>query len=167
MNWNYNDLCNWTDENDIPNVITLNISNNKIKILPLKIFKLINLQELNCYNNKLTNLPNEIGQLINLQIFYYSNNLINYIPPNINRILNRIKNHQNIYNDSQNIHNNDIQKCIIKSINNIIQIKPTIIIEDYLIQNNILTEQTKQLLFEYINNNEVHSILNITFKELL
>ena len=41
------------------------------------------------------------------------------------------------------------------------------IIEDYLIQNNILTEQTKRLLFEYINNNEVHSILNITFKELL
>ena len=102
-----------------------------------------------------------------MQNFNYSNNPIHYIPPNINRILNRIKNHQNIYNDSQNIHNNDIQKCIIKSINNIIQIKPTIIIEDYLIQNNILTEQTKQLLFEYINNNEVHSILNITFKELL
>src|SRR3990167_5707674 len=60
-----------------------------------------------------------------------------------------------------------IQKCITKSINNIIQIEPTIIIEDYLIQNKILSTQTKQLLFEYINNNEVHSILNITFKELL
>ena len=115
--------------------------------MPLKIFKLINLQRFSCSNNQLTNLPNEIGQLINLQTLYYSDNLIHYIPPNINRILNRIKNHQNIYNDSQNIHNNYIQKCIIISINNIIQIKPTIIIEDYLIQNNILTEQTKRLLF--------------------
>ena len=44
MNWNYDDLCNWTDENIIPNVVLLNISNNNIKVLPLKIFKLINLQ---------------------------------------------------------------------------------------------------------------------------
>ena len=44
MNWNYDDLCNWTDENIIPDVITLNISNKNIKVLPLKIFKLINLQ---------------------------------------------------------------------------------------------------------------------------
>ena len=66
MDWNYNDLCNWTDESIIPNVIVLNISNNNIKVLPLKIFKLTNLQKFSCSDNKLTNLPNEIGQLINL-----------------------------------------------------------------------------------------------------
>ena len=58
MDWNYDDLCNWTDENIIPNVILLNISDYNMKVLPLKIFKLINLQTFNCLCNQLTNLPN-------------------------------------------------------------------------------------------------------------
>ena len=73
-----------------------------------------------------------------MQEFEYSNNPITYIPPNINRILNRIKNHQNIYKDNQSVHNHDIQTCITKSINNIIQIKPTIDnLETYLINKNL------------------------------
>jgi Leucine-rich repeat (LRR) protein len=257
-NWTLKDLDNWTDLSVIPNVIKLNISNNKLTEIPLKVFKLINLQELVCYNNTLSNLPceiqqlvnlkilictdnklkklpkeigqlinlfalycgkneidelpkeigqlinlqeficfnnkltrlpkeigqlinlrllhlcannlthlpNEIEQLINLQHFDYSNNPITYIPPNINRILNRIKNHQNIYKDQQNVHNHEIQNCIKQSINNIIQIKPSINnLETFILENELLNDKTKSLLFDYILNEDLFN--NITFKELL
>ena len=68
--WTIEDLNNWTDLLVIPNVISLDISNNNLTEIPLKVFKLINLQEFNCYFNKIKKLPKEIGQLINLQIFY-------------------------------------------------------------------------------------------------
>jgi hypothetical protein len=111
-------------------------------------------------------LPNEIEQLINLQSFYYFNNPITYISPNINRILNRIKNHQNIYKDEQNVHNHEIQNCIKQSINNIMQIKPSINnIETFILENALLTDKAKSLLFEYISNEDLFN--NVTFKELL
>ena len=103
-----------------------------------------------------------------MQSFEYNNNLIEYIPPNIERILNRITNHQNIYSDSQNVHNHDIQKCITKSIQNIILIKPTIInLNEYILNDDIFTKETKEILIEYSNDTSIHSILNITFSELL
>ena len=47
-------------------------------------------------------------------------------------------------------------------------IKPTINnLNELIINNKILTEQTKNILFEYCNDTTIHSILNITFGELL
>ncbi len=42
MEWNYDDLMKWNDETDtdVPNVTNLDIRWNKLKTLPLKIFKL-------------------------------------------------------------------------------------------------------------------------------
>jgi Leucine-rich repeat (LRR) protein len=185
-----NQLTNLPNEiGQLINLRTFDCSHNQITNLPNEIGQLINLNYFYCYNNQLTNLPNEIGQLINLQKFYcnnnllirlpneigqlinlkdfnYSNNPIIYIPPNINRILNRIKNHQNIYTDQQNVHNHDIQNCIKQSINNIIQIKPSINnIETFILENNNLSNKTKSLLFDYILNEDLFN--NITFKELL
>jgi hypothetical protein len=75
---------------------------------------------------------------------------------------------QNIYTDTQNVHNHNIQECIRKSIYNIINIPPTIqSLSAYIINNTILTEQSKQLLFEYIEDKTIHCTLLITFKELL
>src|SRR3989339_1169288 len=48
--------------------------------------------------------------------------------------------------------------------------KPTIQmtqLKDLIINNQYLNEHVKRLLFEYMDNKEVHSILNITFEELL
>jgi Leucine-rich repeat (LRR) protein len=155
--------------NKIGQLINLQIFdclNNELTNLPNEIGQLINLHEFHCSNNELTNLPNEIGQLINLEDFDYSNNPITYIPPNINRILNRIKNHQNIYSDQQNVHNHEIQNCIRQSINNIIQIKPSINnIKTFILENKLLNDKTKSLLFDYILNKDLFN--NITFKELL
>jgi Leucine-rich repeat (LRR) protein len=155
--------------NEIGQLINLQrfyCSCNQLTSLPNKIGQLINLQQFYCNNNQLTSLPNEIGQLINLQHFYYFGNPITYIPPNINRILNNIKNHQNIYKDQQNVHNHEIQNCIKQSINNIIQIKPSINnLETFILENNNLSDKTKSLLFDYILNEDLFN--NITFKELL
>jgi hypothetical protein len=50
----------------------------------------------------------------------------------------------------------------------LINIPPTIqSLSAYIINNKILTEQSKQLLFEYIEDKTIHSTLLITFEELL
>jgi len=96
----------------------------------------------------------------------YSNNMIEFIAPNLLRAINNTR--QNIYTDHQNVHNHNIQECIRKSISNIINIPPTIqSLSDYIVSNTILTEQSKQLLFEYIEDKTIHSTLLITFEELL
>jgi len=106
----------------------------------------------------------------NLAHFYYGNNEINYIQPQIIRWLNRINHGQQLYADTQSVHNHAIQEGVSKSINYITSIKPTIQmvqLKDLIINNQILEERVKRLLFEYIDNDEVHTILNITFEELL
>jgi len=77
---------------------------------------------------------------------------------------------QQLYADTQSVHNHAIQEGVSKSINYITSIKPTIQItqlKDLIINNQYLDEHVKSLLFEYIDNKEVHTILNITFEELL
>jgi Leucine-rich repeat (LRR) protein len=122
------------------------------------------LQYLNCGNNQITQL--RLQHVQNLQNINYSNNMIEFIAPNILRVINNAK--QNVYTDHQNVHNHNIQECIRKSISNIINIPPTIqSLSDYIVNNTILTEQSKQLLFEYIEDKTIHSTLLITFEELL
>jgi hypothetical protein len=128
---------------------------------------LVNLTELYCDDNQLTSL-NGIENLINLLKLQYQNNLINHIPPNIVRRLNRFKNGQNVYNDGQNVHNHNIQESIKKSVNNILKIKPTITdTTDLILNDTILTNETKEILMEYKNSTDIYSALNITFEELL
>jgi len=106
--------------------------------------------------------------LVNLTTLQYENNLINHIPPNLVRRLNRFKNGQNIYNDGQNVHNHNIQESIRKSVNNILEIKPIITdTTDLILNDTILTNETKEILMEYKNSKEIYSALNITFEELL
>ncbi len=190
--------CSYNKITEIPreignliNLQTFICSYNQITEIPREIGNLINLKNFNCSNNKITEIPREIGNLINLQLFYcscnqiteipreicncrnlenfhYSNNEIEHIPPDITRFLNRLHNGQNIYSDTQSVHNHNIQNCIKKSIQNIMNFKPVITnYTDYIIKDNIFTELTKQYLIEYSNYEDVHIELNITFKELL
>ena len=103
-----------------------------------------------------------------MQYFDYSNNPIEYINPQIIRFLDRNQYIQKIYNDAQSVHNHNIQEGIKNSIQYIMAIKPAINnLNELIINNNILTEQTKSILFEYCNDETIHSTLNITFGELL
>ena len=125
------------------------------------------MQYLHFCNNKLTNLPSEIGQLVNLQIFEFSDNPIEYIPPNVQRLINRLHNGQKVYNDTQSVHNHEIQESIRKSILNLLNDK--LVIKDcltHMISNKILSETIKSTLVEYCLIQDVHLLLNITFGEL-
>ena len=185
MEWEYKDLQKWIsngcDKKTGLQVISLNCSenqltslpheiNNQLTSLPPEIGNLINLQTFSCSNNQLTSLPPEIGNLINLQTFEYHNNEIEYIPPNILRFLNRQKRGQQVYNDTQSIHNHSIQETLRKSVFNLLKNKPNInkdIMLKQILEDDILKPKTKEQLIEYCNDDSVHSVINITFCELM
>ena len=131
------------------------------------------LQILCCEHNNLTSLPNSIIRCIMLHSIDYDNNEIEYIPPHLTRFLNRVNNIGygiSIYNDGQNVHNHQIQESIRNSIYNVLADKPSISIDEMtteIISSTILTEPTKRLIMEYCEDDSIHSVLNIRFKELL
>ena len=129
------------------------------------------LDELHCSNNNLTSLPINLHELRNLRSVSYNGNEIEFIPPNTTRFLNGLRNEgSKLYNDSQNVHNHQIQESIRKSIYNILKGKPSITTEEMneeIITNRFLTEETKGLLMEYCGDENIHSIMGITFNELL
>src|SRR3989339_568156 len=143
----------------------------KLKIeIPIEIANLINLTHIHCSDNKIKEIPIEIMNCRNLRDCFVHNNEIDYIQPQITRWLNELENNQQIYTDTQSVHNHAIQEGVSKSINYITSIKPTIQntqLKDLIINNQYLDEHIKRLLFEYMDNKEVHTILNITFEELL
>jgi Leucine-rich repeat (LRR) protein len=156
------------------NLRQFDCSHNKLTNLPSEIGQLVNLRQFDCSHNELTSLPSEIGQLVNLRYFYHSNNEIEYIPPNIQRLLDRLyigyANSHSIYNDTQSIHNHNIQECIRKSISYVMSQKPTLNNEELIetiTENKILNKTAKQLLFEYMENTDIHSVIGVTFNELL
>jgi len=166
-------------------------SNNKITQIPNTLPS--SLKKFYCYDNKITQIPdtlpnslkkflfgkNKITQipvsiinLRNLKIIGYEENTIDYIPHIVSRFLNNLRNITTItvYNDSQSVHNHNIQECIKKSIYNILQDKYD---DNYqltinqILDDNILDEISKNALVEYSNTTDIHSVLNITFKDLL
>ncbi len=155
-------LPEWTP---LVNLQRIDCSFNKLTILP-EWTTLINLQRIDCSHNQLTTLPVTWNCLPHLNKIYYSNNPIEYVPPNLLRIINRQKQSQDIYNDTQSVHNHNIQQCLKDSINYLLSFKPSI-------SDKIMFEQIKhkslvhELLLKYSNDENCHSILNVTFKEVL
>jgi len=171
LNISTNKISNLIPEiGSLINLEVLDISTNKISKLIPEIYYLTHLKIFYCSHNKITELISEICNLINLHDFYYSNNPIEYINPQILRFLNAHKNIHKIYNDSESVHNHKIQDGITNSIKYIMSINPTIKkdkLNILIINNKVLTKKTKTILIEYCDNNDIHSLLNITFQELL
>jgi Leucine-rich repeat (LRR) protein len=149
----------------------LSCNYNQITSLPSEIGNLTNLQILYCNNNQITSLPSEIGNLIHLQKLYYHDNPIEHIPPNVKRFIERlenINNVQNIYGDTQSVHNHTIQSCIKESIKKILNHKPCIENHiEYILNDTILDHLTKESLIEYSKHPDIHTELGISFDELL
>jgi Leucine-rich repeat (LRR) protein len=151
---------------NLTNLRKLYCGNNQLNSL-VGIENLTNLTTLYCDYNQLGSLVG-IENLTNLRYLYYNDNPIEHIPPNVLRRFNRIINGQNIYTDNQNVHNHNIQESIRESIQNILKCKPTIKnLNNLILDDNILTQNTKEILMEYLEDTSVHTILNITFGELL
>ena len=148
-------------------------SDNKLTELPSTLPD--SLQELYCNDNKLTALPTNLHEYRNLTRVDYSRNEIEYIPPHITRFFNRLRGHignnaAKLYGDRQNVHNHQIQESIRNSIYAVMKTKPSITTDEMcseLVSSVILTEKTKRLLMEYCEDDNVHSVIGITFKELL
>jgi Leucine-rich repeat (LRR) protein len=196
LNLSNNKLTTIPNEiSNLINLQHLCFENNNLTTIPIEIGNLIKLQILYLYKNKITKIPKEIGNLINLKYLFldnnnlttipieiinitnirdviisYHNNPIEYIPPQVTRYLERNKTTQKIYNDEESVHNHFIQDGIKKSINYIMSIKPIYNLDNLneVIINNInINNNTKTILFEYINSKDIHTTLNITFAELL
>lgn len=69
-------------------VYKLNLKGKKMKVFPIEILKLKNLQELDLSKNKLDSLPEKIGTLTNLQVLDVSNNKLEYLPDSIGELKN-------------------------------------------------------------------------------
>ena len=159
---------------NLPNLQKLDCSYNRLTSLPNNM-NFPNLQKLHCQNNFITSLPVCILNFRNLHLFTCNNNRIE-MSLQIARFINRIKTSSNkklnVYNDTQNVHNSTIQLSVRDSINRITtrtDLKKYNInqLNNLIIENTILNETSKSLLVEYINDNTVHSLLLLTFSEVL
>jgi hypothetical protein len=169
----YNDIKELPNEVEkLVNLKLLFLSNNKIKKIPVTIGKLKNLGIFDITSNKIRTIPNEIIGCRRMRTLYYRNNEIDYISPQVTRFLDRLRNADKfeVYNDGQNVHNHSIQSSITESISKITNqpLKTSEeIIMNQILNDHILNTKTKELLVEYSNNDDYHSVLLITFKELL
>ena len=106
-----------------------------------------------------------------LTTFFYNNNPLENIHPLITRWLNhqRTKEMQ-VYNDAQSVHNHNIQECIKKSIYNLLNDKEILsserVIKD-IVDDEVLTDGVKEALIEYSKDQTLHSVIQITFGDLL
>jgi len=172
LNCSYNKLTQLPKNMNLPNLLKLYCSNNELTQLPENM-NFPNLQKLYCHCNKLTILPLCILNFIHLQEISYENNEVE-LSPQIARFIHGIQNGNtnslNVYNDTQNIHNVNIQVSVKDSINNITtrtdlpKFNQDDLI-DYILQDNTLLN--KEQLIEYSNDESVHSLLLLTFAEVL
>jgi Leucine-rich repeat (LRR) protein len=163
------------------------LGENKIRIIPDNIVELTELQELILYDNQITRIPTDINKLNKLQKLYLhhnqitqlpsalgdliwciinvDNNPFEYIPPNVRRLLN-LQEKNNIYDDNQNVHDKEIQKCVRTCIHNILNDETPK--DDYIEQliYSDLEVEIKEIIIEYCNDDTVHTSLNITFDDL-
>ena len=165
--------------NNLTTLGKLNLLNLQIlycyrnKLTTLGKLNLPNLQKLYCYNNELTTLP---LWLMNTRLNYirYENNEIDNLPIQLLRFINRIRNvninNLNVYNDNQNVHNSNIQLSVKDSINRLTTRTdlPKYNKEElikYILDDTVIN--CKEQLIEYINDDSEHSLLLLTFSEVL
>ncbi len=146
---------------------------NNNKVIEIKgLDNLVNLKNLYLYSNQIIELPLNLCNFRNIYDFNGNNNPIEYIPFPVQRWLNRNRNRNknNIYNDDQNVHNHTIQASFRNSLTNLLKDKTTINLEtvkNEIINNEILTEQTKREIINYCDDPTEHSTYLITYSDLL
>lgn len=159
-------------ENLTHNITHLNLAHNRIlqiefNTLPPKLISL------DVSHNFIKELPIFLLELKHLQKFKYNNNPIIKISLPVQRWLNTINKLENnkIYMDKENVHNHNIQQSFRKSVENILNNNYPLLelneIKNQINENNILTPKAKYLINEYCNDTTQHGIYLITFGDLL
>jgi hypothetical protein len=131
---------------------------------------LTGLQLINLENTQIKEVPSTIMNLRNLTYLHVGNNV--QINPIIRRFLTRtqIETKRTIYNDPQNVHDSQIHRSISGSLYRLMENSDAVsndqVVQE-IIDDPILTQQTKQQIVEYTKIDDVHSLLNVTFMEAL
>mgnify|MGYP006427722019 CR=1 FL=1 len=169
----YNNLSSLPKHMNLPLLQEFYCNDNNLSSLPEHL-NLPLLQTLSCHHNNLSSLPLSLINCRNLRKIKYEDNPIDNLPLQLTRFINRLRqaniNRLNIYNDTQNVHNSNIQLSIKESIEKI-SLRTDIPkynkdeLNDYIINDEILN--CKEQLIEYINDESIHSLLLLTFSEVL
>lgn len=188
LDCSYNNIDSLESISSLINIHTLTCRANVItSLLPISGF--VNLQSLSCGLNRITSLQ-PLSQCLNLHTIFCCYNQITSLSPliylprlihlsvlhnpleppsiQVERYLNRLENintNISIYRDNQNVHDTHIQKTVCESIQTILRDPKPEFQLDHLIQSN-LNPKVISLLMEYFQDDTVHSIHLITFKEL-
>lgn len=159
-----------------PKISIFYCCNCKIKKLPKNMF-FKNLSELSLINNQITSIPLCVMNWPSIRMIHIMQNPID-LSPQIARFLTNLSNKYNniynnelfVYNDKQNVHNSHIQSSIKESIENITTRTDLDKFNhekciDMIINNPYI--ECKEQLIEYCNNGDIHSLLLLTFEEVL
>lgn len=154
------------------NLTMLSCSNNRLT--SLNVDGCNNLTMLYCYCNLLTELPLSMYQLRNLTDFVYCDNFIDFTYEQL-LLLVRLKYEDpkklfNITNDAQNIHDLYITASVKESFDNILantNYQKCDSVLQHVINDNRLSDYTKNKLLEYCQDTVPHSLLKVTFLQAL
>jgi Leucine-rich repeat (LRR) protein len=154
------------------NVEKMTLSNNKLPELPAEMGEMRNLKTVCVRNNKLRTFPPQLANLTRLTGFTHSDNEIEYIPPPFQRLLDRVnQRHGNqVYHDSQNVHNSDVQRSFLATLQKLFGTKPELNLEqtiNEILDNPVLTEKSKKAIADFTSIKEVHSVANVSYGDLL
>ena len=170
----YNQLTSLPENMNFPQLHVFDCVNNKLTSLPENM-NFTQLTEFYCDNNQLVSLPVCIMNWRNLWKIDYSGNEIE-LSPQLERFINRI--HQgsttkiNVYSDTQNVHNSTIQGSVRDSINRLTTRRDLpkfdfAVLNTMILSDDVFLPTVKQQLIEYCQDDSVHSLLLLTFTEVL
>lgn len=189
LSLNSNQIMDIKGLSELTNLKYFLLDSNKITEIK-GVDELTNLQILHLESNQITEIK-DLGRLINLHTFRLRSNPIKKIPlsiMNLRRLTsifvdcdidtiierfldrNKIKEGTTIYDDRQNVHDSHIVKSIQESIYKITNNSDKLSLDKILkeiVDDNVLDELTKEQLIEYCQDKTVHSILGLTFDEVM
>ena len=153
----------------LTSLLSLEFQSNKIKVVPSWIGNLNLLESLYMTGNELNSLPSELCYLTRLRNIGYSRNPMEYIPPQLMRFLDRVRYGEEIYTDTQSVHNSSVQKTFRETVFRLANQKPDLNEVDTIkeVLSFELRESSKKLIAEYCSSNDVHSGIGMTYSELL
>ena len=123
---------------------------------------------LKCSNNRIRSLET-IVYLPHLQDITYKSNPLDVQSIQVQRRLGMIRKvnaNKSVYNDSQSVHNINVQKCICDSVQRLLKDPEPVFNVEIIIESG-MDERAVRLLLEYCDDKSIHSAHLLSFKELL
>ena len=128
----------------------------------------LQLNIIDCSNNCIQSLD-QLIYLRHLQCILYAGNPIEVCAIQIQRCLERANNNSmgsSVYNDSQSAHNVHVQKTVCESVQRLVRDPEPDFTVEMIIESG-MDERAIRLLLEYCDDESVHSVHLLSFKELL